>query len=214
MFTNLRIIISFVVIVGGLGIILYNITKYYLALAPNSSRISKEYKKIKSLLVPSKSDLIPFTTKEFQLLSAQIKEVIESSYTKGKLYTIFSELLITYGYYNFFGTDRSVLVVETSKHTLEYNFREDDVEILSNGLKLAYIDHNGIHSPTLELNYQFVKHLQPEYIHIQCNGELIGKVIQYEPAHPIHVRAVQLEKGSHLYHEELFLAATAYLLLI
>jgi hypothetical protein len=76
MFTNLRIIISFVVIVGGLGIILYNITKYYLALAPNSSRISKEYKKIKSLLVPSKSDLIPFTTKEFQLLSAQIKEVI------------------------------------------------------------------------------------------------------------------------------------------
>ena len=214
MFAILRIIILFVVIVGGLGFIIYNIAKFYFALAPNSNRIKEEFARIKSILSESKGELVPFSEREFQLVSGQIKEVTESGYTLGTFSTIYSEPLIIYGYYNFIGNDRSVLVVKTSKHTFEFNYLDNQVDILSYGNKIAYIDNEGLHAYSNEVHYKFLDHLDTEYIHIHDQFDNpIGKVIQPTAAHGINSRAIELSNHDDNYDEELFIAAAIYLML-
>lgn len=116
--------------------------------APGQSKVAQDVEKMKSEIQPWIDELIPWKSKELDLLSfnninKQIKKGIVKT-AKGVLTSIYQEPLVAYSFKQYFGNKKNgVLYAQTADRAFEYRVREDRVEVTVDGQPLGTIKPDG-----------------------------------------------------------------------
>lgn len=127
--------------IGAMYMILTNFT-------PGQSKVAQDVEKMKSEIQPWIDELIPWKSRELDLLSfnninKQIKKGIVKT-AKGVLTSIYQEPLVAYSFKQYFGkTKNAVLYAQTADRAFEYRIREDHVAVSVDNQPLGTIDPDG-----------------------------------------------------------------------
>lgn len=134
-------------LVVGIGFILYQIIKFKASLKGTKSKIKQDLAQLKEQLSPLRDSLIPVDIEELKLMSLFKESSIIpdqfSSEVRGKIKSIYNENLFLYAIKDYQATERSVILVYSKKDTWLYESEGFVTQVSYNGNILGEIHPDG-----------------------------------------------------------------------
>lgn len=143
----LRLLVFFLVFVGAVGFILYQLLSFGLFMKSGRGQTAKDIEDLKDMLQDLRSQLVPFNENELSLLSLSqssrsVKRGIHNT-SVGVFDSIYHEPLIAYAYKDYMGSDKALMVAMTNRNEWIYDIAEGATEVFLNGKPVGHIGPDG-----------------------------------------------------------------------
>jgi hypothetical protein len=187
------LVVSGVVIKGGYT--------YLTNLRPSVKKIANDVKKMKALMAPTTSKLVPWSIEEMSLLSLEqvdrFKKKRITTVVQGTLVSIYQEPMATYTYKRYASRKENALIfARTSNRSFEYRIKDGTIQIKVNNELIGELRTNGVlyqNKRMLARINQSVEGYNPIFL-LDRKGNMkeLGHVADKKNEEAINPRALQL----------------------
>jgi hypothetical protein len=143
----LRILIFWLIATGAIIFVIYQVSTFLFSTNSVRARLKRDIKLLNQQLKDFLEGLIPFSTDELKLLSAQsITKMSRKGVSiiyKGYLSTIYQEPLFAFAIINYTSRDQALMIVRSSLHEYRFHFVEDHIVLHYDDNNYGVIEEDG-----------------------------------------------------------------------
>jgi len=145
----LKTIFISLIVLGGIGFIIYQMLKFFMGINSGKSRVMKDQLTIEETLKSTYLDqLVPLDQEEMRLLSMSYIESNKTDslgqFTYGYYPSVYNEAVVAYGIRTYYNSEHFLCSVLTDKNLFNFHQQEGHTKVSKNGSLYGKIDGDGV----------------------------------------------------------------------